>query len=84
MEDTLKQLQMYQVAALNKGISYDLNLYVNDQSTDITVRMSYVYTGVTEETKTFCATFSNAVEDKCSKMRMGRINKFINDIDNQK
>ena len=81
MEDTLKQLQEYQFEALQKGISYDINLYMNGEKIpDITVRMSYSVTDPVIESRTFCATFSNDVEDKISKMRMGCIKKFINDV----
>ena len=81
MEDTLKQLQEYQFEALQKGISYDINLYMNGEKIpDITVHMSYSVTDPVIESRTFCATFSNDVEDKISKMRTGRIKKFIEDV----
>lgn len=82
MEKTLKELQEYQLEALHKGISYDINIYINGQQVpDITVRMSYSVTDPVIDTRTFCATFSNEVDNKIDQMKMGRIRKFINDVD---
>ena len=80
MEDTLKQLQEYQLEALRKGIAY--SLYVNDEKIpDIIVKMSYSVTDPIVDCRTFQATFSNEVDDQITKMRMGSIKKFINDIE---
>lgn len=82
MKDTLKQLQQYQIDALEKGISFDINAYVvSEANPDITVRMSYAATDPVYDTRTFCTTFSNDVDEKVCKMLMGRIRKFINDIE---
>ena len=85
MEETLKQLQEYQLEALRKGISFNLDVYhLNEDSTELSVKLSYVEADITStDTRTYCTTFSNDVEDVTGNMRMGRIKKFINDIEKQ-
>lgn len=83
MEETLKRLQEYQLEALRKGISFNLNVYhLNENNAELSVELSYVESDVTStDSRTYCTTFSNDVEDITDKMRMGRIKKFINDIE---
>jgi len=84
MENTLKQLQEYQIDALRKSISFDLNTYVLNESTEFTVKLSYAEANATlRDTRTFCTTFSNMVEDKSDAMKMGRIRKFINNVNKE-
>lgn len=81
MEDTLKTLQEYQIEALQKGIAYDINIFINGEKVpDISVKMFYSVTEPVYDTRTFHATFSSDVDDKISKMKLGRIKNFINDI----
>ena len=85
MEKTLKQLQEYQVEAFQKGISFDVNMYVLEERAELSVKLSYLETdGHTIDSRSFTTTFSNEVEDNTDKMKMGRIRKFINDVENEK
>ena len=82
MEDILKELQKYQLAALQKGVAYGLDLSQPIDSTiDITVKMYYSTVSECVDNRTFSTTFSN--DDKMASMKLGRIRKFINDIEKE-
>ena len=84
MKELLKELQYYQMEALDKGVAYDLDLMTDEvNSPDITVRMSYVRTTTWMETRTFQATFTVSTDEKISKMKLGRIRKFIEDVNDK-
>ena len=84
MEDTLKQLQEYQIEALRKNIDFNIRLWINGiEVPEVAVNLMYSVSDPVTETRTFTTTFSSDVEDKTVAMRMGRIRKFINDIDKQ-
>lgn len=83
MKDIIKQLQEYQIDAIDKGIEYDLKTCV-DANNNLSVKVSMCYTSTASsvEMRTFNTTFSNEKSDKSNKLIMGRIKKFIKDIDN--
>lgn len=84
MEKVLKELQEYQLEALRKGISFDLGMYTVEEQTELSVKMSYLDSDATEiytDTRTFCTTFSNNVDNITDRMKMGRIKKFIDNVE---
>lgn len=81
MEETLRQLQEYQLAALKKGIAYDIDIFIDGEKVpDISVKMLYSVTQPVYDMRSFHTTFSNDVEDRVSKMKLGLIKKFIEDV----
>ena len=82
MEDLLKELQRYQIEAFRKGISFDVIAYTYNDDPEIRVRLSYAEADkVTVDTRTYCTTFSDNAD--INKMKLGRIAKFINNIEKE-
>ena len=82
MEDILRKLQAYQIEAFRRGVSCDLNLNIDgNQIPEIVISMYYSVTNEVIDNRNFRTTFSN--DDKIAEMKLGRIRKFINNIEKE-
>ena len=81
MEDILKTLSDYQIAALRKGISFDIDLSINDKKVPVArVRMSYTVTGPVAKGYAFDTTFSPSICQSKHTARMNEIDYFISTV----
>jgi len=83
MKDVIKQLQEYQLDAAQKGISYDLEINVQDSSiTSVTVKMYHSDVGEVLDYRSFNTSIS--VDDKFRSFKLKRIEKFIKNVEEEK
>jgi len=79
MEETLKSLSDYQIDALRKGISFDIDLSINGENIpSATVRMNYSSTGDISKGFTFITTFTR--KDSHTQKKLKNIEHFISTI----
>ena len=79
MEETLKSLSEYQIEALRKGISFDIDLTIGgDNVPSATVRMNYSVTG--DISKGFVFTTTISKHDSCKKRKLANIGHFISTV----
>ena len=83
MKDVIKQLQEYQLDAAQKGISYDLEINVqNSNITSVTVKMYHSDVGEVLDHRIFNTSIS--VDDKFRSFKLKRIEKFIKNVEEEK
>lgn len=81
MEDTLRQLSEFQIEALRKGISFDIDLYINDKQVPMaTVRMTYTVTGGISKGYTFNTTFGGNTCQSKKDDRLASISYFLSTV----
>lgn len=81
MEETLKTLSELQIQALNKGISFDIDMYINDKKVPTTqVKMSYTVTGGIAKGFAFNTTFSDSLSKSKQENRIDEIKYFISTV----
>lgn len=82
MEDILRELQKYQLDAFRKGVTYDLDMsQCPDSTMSFTVKMYHTTVSECIDHRTFSTTFSN--DDRMANMKLGRIRKFIDNIEEE-
>lgn len=85
MEDILKSLSAYQIEALRKGISFDVDLYINSNKVpSIDVKMYYSITGDIAESHAWNTTFTQDMIAPTVKSKLERIDTFISNSENNK
>ena len=83
MKEVIKQLQEYQLDAVQKGISYDLDINIQDASvSSAEVKMYYTVVGEVLDNRNFRTCIS--ADDKFKSFKLKRIEKFINNIEENK
>lgn len=81
MEETLKLLSGYQIEALKKGISFDIDLHYNSRQVPTAdVKMHYSVTGGIVKTYVFDTTFSENMLDSKKEHRLSSIAHFISTV----
>ena len=83
MENTLKKLSEFQIEALKKGISFDIDLkynYNTRQSATATVHMDYCTSGDIAQNYMFNTTFSSGISEQKKQERLDNIKYFIETI----
>lgn len=81
MEETLKKLSDYQIQAMKKEISFDIDLYVNDKKIpQARVKMQYSVTGGITKGFVFDTTFSSSIAPSKQENRFAEIEHFISTV----
>jgi hypothetical protein len=81
MEETLKTLSDYQIQALRKGISCDINIEFNNQKVPTAeIRMRYSITGGISKGYTFVTTFSDNLCKSKTEERLHSVEHFITTV----
>lgn len=81
MEETLKNLSTLQIEALQKGISFDIDLYMNDKKVpSAQVKLYYSVTGGITKSYAFNTTFSDAICKSKTENRFNEIKHFISTV----
>ena len=83
MKDVIKKLQEYQLDAVQKGISYDLDINIMEANvSSVEVKMYYTVVGEVMDNRNFRTSIS--ADDKFQSFKLKRIEKFIQNIEESK
>ena len=83
MKEVIRQLQEYQLDAVQKGISYDLDINVHDMDiSSVEVKMYYTVVGEVLDSRNFSTSIS--ADDKFRSYKLKRVEKFIQNVEESK
>lgn len=83
MKDIIKQLQEYQIEAVQKGISYILDVNVVDANVS-SVEVSMYHSDIGEVLDYHNFRTSISADDKFTSYKLKRIEKFIKNVEEKK
>ena len=80
MKKIINTLQQFQNCALDRGISFDLDITVSQEETKARVAIRATATGIVDDQRYMKATFSSDNSEAYTSMVMSSISSFIDQI----